>query len=54
MTDVEMKILLLWDRERLDTWAIAEMVRRHEADVCKTLWRLREDRRRENNPKRSS
>jgi hypothetical protein len=54
MTEVEMRILLLWDHERLDTWDIAKQVRRHESDVCKTLWRLREDRRRENNSKRSS
>ena len=47
MTDVEMRILLLWDRERLDTWDIANLTRRHEADVCKTLWRLREERRRD-------
>lgn len=54
MTDVEMRILLLWDHERLDTWDIAYLTRRHEADVCKTLWRLREDRRLEKKSERSS
>jgi hypothetical protein len=51
MTEAEMRMLALWDNERLDTWDIAKIVRRHESDVCKTLWRLREERRRE---KRSS
>lgn len=54
MTDVEMRILLLWDHERMDTWDIALLTRRHEADVCKTLWRLREERRLDKKSGRSS
>lgn len=46
MTETEMRILRLWDNERLDTWDIAKITRRHEADVHKTLWRLREEGRR--------
>jgi hypothetical protein len=45
VTDAEMKILLLWDHQRMDTWAISEMMHLHEWEVCKTLWRLRDERR---------
>jgi len=47
MTDAEMKILLLWDHQHMDTYDIAKLIDSSEEVVCSILWRLREERRRE-------
>ena len=45
MTDAEMRMLLLWDHERMDTYDIAQLIGSLESAVCSILWRLREERR---------
>jgi len=51
MTDAEMRIFLLWEHQRMDTQDIAQLVGSSEATVCSLLWRLREERRRDRQPK---
>ena len=47
MTDAEMKMLLFWDNQHMDTCDIAQLIGSQETAVCSILWRLREERRRD-------